>query len=248
MGKRIREDITIVGLGPGNWEELTLEAQKTLMKAEKVFFREHHLPVFEVLKEKGIKVTNLDYLYDIKNIKFREVYSIMVEIVIKEAKFIKGIVFALPGNPFVLESCTDLILKEAKKQKLSVKIIPGMSFLETIFTELRLDPYQGLQFVNPLKLIKQGGKVILPNIASLIFSPSIPICGKPDPKSKIAFDKMPEILLTIYPRRHKVFLIKYQGRPSYKNNVVSCPLYKLSQYRNFINNFTSIYIPAREKS
>lgn len=248
MGKRIREDITIVGLGPGNWEELTLEAQSTLMKAEKVFFREHHLPVFEVLKQKGCEVINLDYLYNVKNIKFMEVYSIMAEMVIKEAKCTKGIVFALPGNPFVLESCTDLILKEAKKQKLKVKIIPGMSFLERIFTELRLDPWQGLQFVNPLKLIKQGGKVILPNIACLIFSPSIPICGKPDPNSEIAFDRMPEVLLTIYPRRHKVFLIKDQGRPSYKNKVVSCSLYELSQYRNFINNFTSIYIPARQKS
>ncbi|NLZ91499.1 MAG: nucleotide pyrophosphohydrolase, partial [Clostridiales bacterium] len=37
--------ITVVGLGPGRWEHLTLEALETLEKAQRVFLRTEKHPM-----------------------------------------------------------------------------------------------------------------------------------------------------------------------------------------------------------
>ena len=249
MGKsdKPKEDIIIVGIGPGRLGQLTLEVYDILTRAKKIYFRYHFHPVFETLKQNGVNVVNLDYLYKIKDITYGEVYSIMAETIIKDVKSSGNVVFAVPGNPFVLEDSTNLIINEAKKQGLSVKVIEGMSFLENMFLELRLDLNQGLQIVNLVKLLKEGKKGISPKIPCIIFSLTLPLSSQPTGKGEMVFDRARDYLLNIYPPQHTVFLIKTTGAPSYENRISSCRLSELSKKKRFINDLTSLYIPPLKK-
>lgn len=242
-----KEDIIIVGIGPGRWDQLTLEVYDILSHARKVYLRYHFHPAFEMLKQKGVNVVNLDYLYIIKGITYGEVYSIMAEIIIRDAKSSGSIVFAVPGNPFVLEDTTSLIIKEARKQGLSVKVVEGMSFLENMFVELKLNLNQGLRIVNPVKLLKEGKRGISPETPCIIFSPTLPPSSQPTAKGEVVFDKIRDYLLSIYPPQHKVFLVKTTETPPYKNRILSCRLSELNKKKEFINDLTSLYIPALKK-
>lgn len=249
MGKRDRpkEDITIVGIGPGRWGQLTLQVYDILTKARKVYFRYHFHPVFEILKQNGVKVANLDYLYRIKGITYEQVYSIMTEIITKDAKTSGNIVFAVPGNPFVLEDTTSLIMKEAKKEGLLVKVVGGMSFLENMFVELRLGFSQGLQIINLVRLLKKGKKGISPEVPCIIFSLTLPLSSQPTGKGERVFDKVRDYLIDVYPSQHRVFLVKTAEMPPYENKILSCPLSELNKKKRFINDLTSLYIPALKK-
>jgi tetrapyrrole methylase family protein/MazG family protein len=249
MGKRDRpkEDIIIVGIGAGRWGQLTLQVYDILTKARKVYFRYHFHPVFEIMKQNGVNVANLDYLYRIKGITYEQVYSMMAEIIIKDAKSSGNVVFAVPGNPFILEETTSLIMKEAKKEGLSVKVIEGMSFLESMFVELGLDLSQGLQIVNLAKLLKEGKKGISPKMGCIIFSLTLPLSSQPTGKGEMVFDKVRDYLIDVYPSQHRVFLVKTAEMPPYENKILSCQLSELNRKKRFINDLTSLYIPALEK-
>ena len=249
MGKRYKpkEDIIIVGIGPGRWGQLTLEGYDILTKARKVYFRYHFHPVFEILKHKGVNLVNLDYLYRIKGITYGEVYSMMTETIIKDVKISGNVVFAVPGNPFVLEDTSNLIIKEAKKQGLSVKVVEGMSFLENMFVQLKLDLNQGLQIVNLFKLLKETKLSISPKTPCIIFSLTLPLSSQPTGKGEMLFDRVKDYLLNIYPPQHKVFLVKTTGAPSYENRISSCPLSELNKKKRFINDLTSLYLPPLKK-
>jgi tetrapyrrole methylase family protein/MazG family protein len=251
MGKtdKPKEDIIIVGIGPGRLGQLTLEGYDILVHARKVYFRYHFHPVFEMLKQKGVNVINLDYVYKIEGITYEQVYPIMAEIVTKEAKS-NGqvqVVFAVPGNPFVLEDTTQLIIKEAKKQGLSVRVIEGMSFLENMFVELNIDLKQGLHIVNLAKLLKDGKKEISPKTPCIISSLTLPLSSCPTGKGESVFDRILNYLVDIYPAQHKVFLIKTAEVPPYKTRILPCKLSELKKKKGFINDLTSLYIPALGK-
>ena len=249
MGKTNKksEDIIIVGIGPGGEDQLTLEVYNILLKARKVYFRYHFHPAFEMLRQKKKNIVNFDYLYKIKGITYEQVYSIMAEIVVKDAKTSGNVVFAVPGNPFVLEDTTNLIIDEAQRQGLSVKVVEGMSFLENIFVELKLNLNQGLQIVNPVKLLKEGKKGLSPKTPCIIYSLTFPPSSRPTGKAEIVFDKVCNYLLNIYPSHHKVFLVKTAEIPPYENRILSCRLLELHKKKRFINDLTSLYLPALKK-
>ncbi|HOO12622.1 MAG TPA: SAM-dependent methyltransferase, partial [Bacillota bacterium] len=132
MGK-----ITVVGLGPGRWEHLTLEALETLEKAQRVFLRTEKHPMVEELKTRGIAYSSFDRVYHEED-TFENVYARIAEELVQEAK--KGdLVYAVPGNPAVAETSYYLLLGLAKKRGIEVETVPGMSFLEIAYQRLGID-------------------------------------------------------------------------------------------------------------
>ena len=79
--------ITIVGLGPGGKEFLTLDAYEELKTHNNIYLRTENHPLVPFLKDKGIAFKTFDYVYeDCGYDEFEKVYEHIAEIVLKEAK------------------------------------------------------------------------------------------------------------------------------------------------------------------
>src|SRR5262245_5811954 len=55
--------VTVVGIGPGPLSWLTMEAERELRLANKIFFRTNEYPAFHWLRELGKQVICFDVLY-----------------------------------------------------------------------------------------------------------------------------------------------------------------------------------------
>src|SRR5205823_7196953 len=107
--------ITVVGTGPGPLSYLTKEAERELLLADKVFFRMSRHPVYAWLKENRKQLVSFEMMYTIPRIGFGEIYEFIVNALIQEAMLRGQAVYALPGNPFVLEDTTRLLKLQASK-------------------------------------------------------------------------------------------------------------------------------------
>ncbi|HZR42665.1 MAG TPA: SAM-dependent methyltransferase, partial [Ktedonobacteraceae bacterium] len=120
---QVTADITIVGLGPGSLDNLTLEAHKALAQAaaheQAIYFRTIIHPIVEPLKVTipGIQIESFDRLYD-EAADWSTLYQQMAEELCTLAAR-QPVIYAVPGHPLVGESSVPLVLKLARERQLS---------------------------------------------------------------------------------------------------------------------------------
>src|SRR5690606_22057011 len=107
----MRKKMKVIGLGAGDFEQLTIGAFRTLKNAEKLFLRTEEHPVVSRFQEEGIKYQSFDEIYEQYD-QFSEVYEEIVERLLKEAQD-HSIVYAVPGHPLVAEKTVQLLLEKA---------------------------------------------------------------------------------------------------------------------------------------
>jgi tetrapyrrole methylase family protein/MazG family protein len=140
--------LTIVGLGPGHLNYLTMEALQVLKESTIVYLRTEKHPVISSLQEMGINFESYDYLYESSE-EFDEVYEgISRDLLLKLE--VSDVVYAVPGNPFVAEKTVQLLMQNYPTD--AIKIIHGTSFLDAIITRIGIDPVEGMRIVDCLKL------------------------------------------------------------------------------------------------
>jgi len=145
---RAKADITIVGLGPGAFEQLSVGAWDALRQARTLFLRTAVHPTVQELTARGMHFVTFDDLYD-ENPDFESLYKQIAERVIAAAS--RGpVTYAVPGHPLVAEESVRLIMLEAKNQGFTLDLVPSMSALDAIFAAARLDPLAGLQVFDAL--------------------------------------------------------------------------------------------------
>src|SRR6266487_4305974 len=162
--------ITVVGLGPGQWGDLTLQAQAVLAKAEAdkqtVYFRTLIHPTVAPLKAAmpRLNIASFDHLYDESSDWDTLYQQISEEICTLAAQH--PVIYVVPGHPLIGETSVQRILALARERRLSTSIVAGLSFLEPVCTALELDPLEvGTQIIDATALAALGseevaGKVI----------------------------------------------------------------------------------------
>ena len=223
--------ITIVGLGPGDGEKLTLEAWKHLQTIDTLYVRTKLMPVVADLPM-GLKVESFDHLFQ-ESEPTQEVLEEIVSSILKLCEGENGVTYGVPGSPMVAEETVKAILEDARKAGLSVKIINGMSFLEPVCQALDID-------FNPALIVVDG----LALIGLLV--PSFP-ATQPALITQITNRAMAsEIKLTLmgnYPDEFEVKLVHATGTDSEK--IENIALWELDHSAS-IGPLSSLYIPARE--
>ena len=104
--------ITVVGLGPGDPKQLTLEAHQVLREAGEVYLRTCHHPTVASLPS-GPSLHFFDHLYEEKE-TFAEVYDEIARQVLELGLRPEGVVYAVPGHPLVGEASVQRILALAR--------------------------------------------------------------------------------------------------------------------------------------
>lgn len=228
--------ITIVGLGPGPRFQLTGEAEQELFHADKVFFRTAAHPVYDWLQSLGKQLVSFDLLYTLSWKKPGELYEFIVDALFKETALRGKALYAVPGNPYVLESTTMLVRSRAAAERVEMKVVHGLSFVEVALAEITGD-LVGVQIVLPLTNLQTGHYCKdFPLLVCQIEAKGLPL-------NEPRVDLTMRWLLNTYPSDHPVTLIWTDGLPSFETQSKIIGLKHLAREYGEAKFSSSLYVP-----
>ncbi|WP_018659768.1 SAM-dependent methyltransferase [Allofustis seminis] len=213
----------IMGLGPGDYSQLSLKVLKKIKEAPHVYVRTADHPAVQILKGKDIPMTFFDDFYEEMNEDFEKVYEKIVKYLLEQLK--KGdVYYAVPGHPCVAERTVAILLHKIPNQ---VNIVGGQSFLDDLFQAIKIDSVEGFQLVDAFTLdyrkITPRQHVVIMQVAHSFIASHV---------------KME--LMEIYPDDHMVYFVDNAGTSLEK--VEKIALYELD-YFDDVNNLRSLYVP-----
>lgn len=218
-------EITIIGLGASDLDQLPLGIYKKLKIAEHLYVRTEQHPVLQELKAEGLTWTSFDTIYE-KNDQFEAVYEEIVQTLLTLAKD-APVTYAVPGHPLVAEQTVQLLIEAERKGHAEIRIEGGQSFLDPIFAALRIDPIEGFQLIDGTSFkrddVQMGSHVLIGQVYDA-FSAS-------------------EVKLTLmekYPDDYEVTIVTAAG--STQEKLTKVPLYELDHVME-LDNLTTLYVP-----
>ncbi|AOM84617.1 bifunctional methyltransferase/pyrophosphohydrolase YabN [Salisediminibacterium beveridgei] len=216
--------IKILGLGPGELEQLSLGIYRELTQAKTVWIRTLDHPLVTKLADEGVNFISFDHVYEEES-NFSEVYERITERLLEEAGKGDGeLVYAVPGHPLVAEETVQKLLEQ---QQVNVEIAGGGSFLDAMFTTLRIDPIEGFQLLDGLAMQADD-----PSLKShLIIAQVFDAMSASEVKLKL-MERLPDT----YP----VTIV--DGAGTSKEQVKTVPLFELDR-ETALSNLTALYVP-----
>lgn len=236
--------ITIVGLGPGRWDDLTLQARDCFAQAAQagttVYFRTLIHPTVEALRRAfpGLRIDSFDAYYE-ESPEWGTLYQRIAEQVCALAEQ-QPVIYAVPGHPLVGEASVQLLLRLAGERGLTTRIIAGLSFLEAVCEALSLDPFNaGLQIIDATELAalrpdEIAGKVI----------PTTPLLIAQLYNRRLA-SEVKLALGECYPDEWTVKLVRAAGIEG-EQVVETLPLYELDR-QSAANHLSTLYVPPLDE-
>jgi tetrapyrrole methylase family protein / MazG family protein len=220
--------ITILGLGPGDPQLLTRQAQNVIDGLREIYLRTKHHPTVEALPKK-IEVHSFDHLYEQAE-NFENVYSQIIDQVLALGERPGGVTYAVPGSPFVAEATCPEICRRARENGLSVRVVEGLSFFEPVCTALGIDPYPRLIMADAMDLAA---------LHHVNFPPTFPALIAQVYSRQLAAE-LKMTLLSVYPDEYPVKLVHSAGNTD--EVVESIALYEIDRSEH-IGLLTVLYIP-----
>ncbi len=229
--KVTKPSVQIVGLGPGSIGQLSIEAWELFKDSSEIYVRTIQHPTISKLPQ-HLSIRSFDHLYEQEK-DYSKVYELIVDEVIKLGQRPEGVIYAVPGHPFIVEVTGPEIFKRCKEQGIPVKVIDGISFLEPTLKAISTDILPQLMIVDALEIMDDYFPKFPPNVSVLIAQVhSIGIAGA----LKITLEGQ-------YDDKQMVYLVHSAGTDDEK--VEEIYLHQIDQSEHF-GNLTSLYIPALE--
>lgn len=221
--------ITLLGLGPGHPAQLTREAWEVLSAADEVWLRTRQHPTVAGLPP-AIQVNSFDHLYE-SGEDFEAVYAAIVEKVLELGGRPQGVIYAVPGDPFVAEATCPAIAEQARTLGLPLRVVNGMSFLEPVFSALGLDPFPRLTLVDALELSRAHHPPFPPDVPVLVAQVY----------SRLVAAEVKMTLDGVYPDEHPVRLVHAAGTED--EIVEDLHLYQIDRSEH-TGLLTALYLPS----
>jgi tetrapyrrole methylase family protein/MazG family protein len=220
--------IILLGLGPGDSAKLTREAWDVLGSVSEIWLRTNQHPAVAGLPV-SLAIHSFDDLYESSD-TFENVYAAIVDKVLKLGERPQGVVYAVPGDPFLAEATCPVIAQRARTIGLPLKIVSGLSFIEPVFAALGLDPYPHLILVDALELSQAHTPTFPPDMPVLVAQIY----------SRMVAAEVKMTLNTIYPDEHPVRMVHAAGTD--EELIEDLPLYKMDRSK-YIGLLTVLYVP-----
>ncbi|RAU95958.1 nucleoside triphosphate pyrophosphohydrolase [Paenibacillus sp. YN15] len=223
--------ITVVGLGSGDENQLTLGVLRRLTAADAVYLRTEDHPVVPYLKGQGIACSSFDHIYEAQS-SFEDVYeAIAAELLRLAAETDKQVVYAVPGHPFVAERTTLLLRERCAAAGISFEAVGGESFLDQAFARFGFDPIEGFQLLDASSL---SMSVLNPRLHTVI--------GQVYDMYTASDAKL--ALMELYPDEHTVWVGHALGVAG-SESMTAVPLYELDRLTGY-GNLSLIYVPPTQ--
>ncbi len=224
----MKRRLTIVGLGPGSEDDLTLAAVKALESGDKIILRTDRHGASSFLRQRGIDFSSLDHLYENSD-SFDDLYKAMIDHIVSSLEQ-ADLVLGLPGHPLIGEQLALYLLKDLDRSLFDIKIIPGLSQAGQTLA-LAMQPVEDKLIVLDSMATRQSS--LNPDMDTVITGLSSPIIAS-DLKLK---------LLEVYPADHRVFISQQASGGQVRVKDLSLEqIDRLGQY----DHTTSLYMPSLE--
>ncbi|MNO20651.1 Nucleoside triphosphate pyrophosphohydrolase [compost metagenome] len=223
--------ITVVGLGSGDPDRLTLGSLKRLQGAKQRYVRTKDHPVVTWLEETGVSFSSFDEVYESKD-DFPSVYMEIADRLISVAGSSsedEEILYAVPGHPMVAEATVKLLRERCPAEGIELTVIGGESFLDEAFIRLGFDPIEGFKLLDASEV---SGERFDPRLHTLI--------GQVYDEFTASDVKLS--LMDIYPDDYPVIVGHALGVDGIEQ-IVPVPLYELDRVQGF-GNLSLVYVPA----
>jgi len=222
------QGIVILGLGPGAPGQITLEAWRILEASEEIYVRTRRHPVIPHLPP-GLKVHSFDHLYDALPTS-EAIYEAISQEVIALGRRPQGVIYGVPGHPWMAEATVPRIQQLAEAAGLPLRVISGLSFLEPTLSALHIDGLDGLQLLDGIDLAHRLTPPVNPDRPALIGQLY----------SRTVASQVKLTLMTLYPDDHPVTLVRAAGTSEEQKWQV--PLHELNRQRE-LDHLVSCYLP-----
>ena len=262
--------IVVAGLGPGAWEQVTLEVKALLDAASTVYLRTKTHPTADHLPE-HLEIRSFDYLYE-QEARFEDIYTrIAQELISLASSGEQDVIYCVPGHPAVGEASVRHLRAMCAEQGIEIKLVAGLSFIEPVCTTLGVDPLErGFQIVDGTEIAGYGQQATPSAVKSagekgepepFLFSPySLPV--EPGAFAALAGispmypvllcqvynDRVASscklLLMERYPDEHPVTIVLNAGVPS-QEKTISTTLAEMD-HAHGINHLACVYIPPME--
>jgi tetrapyrrole methylase family protein / MazG family protein len=239
--------LTIVGLGSGTWDSLTVEATRILENASEVYVRTTVHPSLDPIREHvpDLTIHSFDSLYE-ELPTFSAVYERIADTLVGLAQGSSGIVYAVPGSPTVGETSVRLLLERLHSLDLPVKIVQGLSVIEPILSAVGVTDASWLEVLDAVEIgllssenavgEVPGEAVRLPWRAPVSTAPAL-ISRLYDRRTASGVKLW---LGKYYPDNHQVQLVRVSGPGEFDTRGI--PLYELDR-DSAIDASTALYVP-----
>lgn len=133
--------VTVVGLGPGAREHVTVETVRAIERVPHRYVRTARHPSADLVPA----ATTFDHLYEVAD-RFADVYAAIVEELVAAAVDHGEVLYAVPGSPLVLEHSVRTLLADPRVR---CDVLPAISFLDVAWARLGIDPVEaGVRLVD----------------------------------------------------------------------------------------------------
>jgi len=222
------QQLTVVGLGPGNPGLLSRKAWSLLETAGTVYLRTASHPAVAALPPDRELISFDDYYEQYPD--FGDVYRAIVD---RLSALPPGSVYAVPGDPSVGEAT----VQGLRHSRIPLHLVQGISFIEPCLAALGLDALDGLVVADALSLAAGHHPPFPPDLVALVSQLHSPFLAG---EVKLS-------LMNQYPEDYPVALIHRASLAD--EQVERLPLHEIDR-SDSIGDLTTLYVPAmpRESS
>lgn len=219
------KQITVIGLGAGELDQLPLGLYRMLKNATRLFVRTAEHPVLKELQDEGLTFESFDSVYE-SHEEFELVYKEIVETLILRAEE-APLFYAVPGHPLVAEQTVQWLIEAEKDGRIELQIVGGQSFLDPIFNALRIDPIEGFQLLDGTMFkrddVQMNQHVLIAQVYDTYSASEVKLT-----------------LMEKYRDDYPVTIVTAAGTSEEKLRTV--PLFELDRAAE-LNNLTTVYVP-----
>jgi tetrapyrrole methylase family protein/MazG family protein len=222
--------ITVVGLGSGGEDQMTLGVLKVLEQSRLRYVRTADHPAVSDLSRRDIVFESFDSLYETHS-AFEDVYDAIAESLLQIAQQSVGdpVVYAVPGHPMVAERTVLLLRERAPKLGVELRLLGGESFLDQVFVRLGFDPIEGFQLLDASEVTRESLRPRLHTVVGQVYD-------------AFTASDVKLALMNVYPDDYPVVVGQALGIPG-QERVLTVPLHELDRLDAY-GNLTLVYLRA----
>ncbi|MGM0653458.1 MAG: nucleoside triphosphate pyrophosphohydrolase [Bacillota bacterium] len=218
--------IIVVGLGPGNPNQVTLEAHKYLKSGLPLFFRTiRYFSTSRYIKDRN-NIFSFDELYD-NDQNLDQVYRIITNTLIKAVNRYGAVCYAVPGHPSVGEAVVDRLCRICPRLGISIQVVESVSALEPILNILNIDLLDSVKVYDAL-----GLKSLKEHSPAHLFVAQV--------YNKAIASRVKLHLMEFYSEDYQVRALRSTGLHGWQ--IVKMPLRFLDR-KSIFDHYTIIYLP-----
>ncbi len=207
--------LILAGYGTGDSLQLTVESQRAMARASRVFAIGLPPNLERLLKGQRIRAVDLSSCFAAGR-PFTEVYLDIADTLLRQAADDPPVLLLSEGNPLLSNSLNRFILVQAKERKLVTQVLPGVSPIDAAICQVGLDVGTfGLQVFDARRVytrempIQSSVPLLLLQVAGVALSEASPVFA-PRPG---AYRELSDYLGRFYPPTHPVVHLANSADP-----------------------------------